>query len=358
MQHNYVNTSVLKYAAALLLALGLSACAGDKKDPKEPVSSGGGGGGGGDKNEKKDDSEAHVSARRVTLTNSLSNNPLTSQTINDAKAEALLGRLENTKNKATLEGRISAERLAKKGAGPVMAAAKKLADLEMDKGADRQISDDVKLDIALAAIGSRNFSLANHFLEDLTDSKDARVRAGANNAIGVIALKDDRVPEAVAYFKAALKAVPNYKPALLNLGFAALKGGDLNGAKRSLGDHLNDWFVKYGLITVARMEGNEQRADQLCDEVLKKESGHKAALFNCGLLEYQNKHNFKKAIELVNKAGKARGGEQGWDERIQMTETKIDQEEAKAKAADAKKKAAEKAAAPKPNGNGGAAKPN
>src|SRR6185437_9766343 len=124
------------------------------------------------------------------------------------------------------------------------------------------------------------------------------------NAMGVIALHDDRVPEAVLYFKEALKAVSNYKPALLNLGFAALKGGDLGAAKSALGGMQNDWFVQYGLITVARLEGNEGNANDLCESVLKKQPGHGGALFNCGLFEYQNKHNIAKAKEYLNRAGK------------------------------------------------------
>lgn len=288
-----------------------------------------------------DDAGARASANRVTLVNSLSNNQLTSHRVSANKAEGLIGRFDG-KSKGALEGRLSAERLARKGVGQVLGSAKRLAELEMEKGAGRTIEDDVKLEIALAAITSRNFALAEYYLQALTDSKSARVKAGAYNALGVVALKDDRVPEAVLYFREALKAVGNYKPALMNLGFAALKGGDLESAKRALGDMQSDWFVQYGLITVARLEGNEGRADTLCGQVLEKEPAHKAALFNCSLLEYQNKRSYNKARALADKAAKAAGGEPGWDDKAFALANDIDFAEAEAKQAIADKKAQEK----------------
>lgn len=327
-----------------LIAIGLSAflahaCASsEKKDDGDDL---------GSSNEdrkssgKDENDGARASANRVTLANSLSNNQLTSQTVSTSKAEGLIGRFDG-KSKGALEGRISAERLARKSVGQVLGTAKRLAELEMEKGAGRTIEDDVKLEIALSAISSKNFALAEYYLQALTDSKSARVKAGAYNAMGVIALRDDRVPEAVLYFRESLKAVGNYKPALMNLGFAALKGGDLDTAKKALGDLQSDWFVQYGLITVARMEGNEGRADSLCEQVLKKEPNHKAALYNCSLLEYQNNRNYGKARALADKAAKAPGGEQGWDDRAFALSNDIDFAEAEAKQAIAEKKAQEK----------------
>lgn len=325
-------------ALLLITTLGLAVgCAGgDKKDKTdEPVKNAKDEGGGGESG--KPDS-AYASSNRVTLTNSLSNNPLTSQTISDGKAEAEAGRY-NGKDKRSLEGKISADRLARKGPGQVLASAKRLAELEMEKGAGKTVGPDVKLEIALSALQAKNFALAEYYLQELTDKGvPAKVKAGAYNALGVVALKDDRVPEAVLYFKEALKAQGNYKPAMLNLGFAALKGGDLSTAKKALGEYQNDWFVQYGLISVARMEGNESGAEQLCDKVLLKEPGHKAALANCGLLEFQNKRNFAKAKDLLGKAMKAKGGEANWDEKVAQIFGQAQQEEAEAKAATPKDK--------------------
>jgi tetratricopeptide (TPR) repeat protein len=283
-----------------------------------------------------------VSAERNTFTNSWSNNQLTSHTINASKAEQQVEGLPlNSKEKKTLEGRLSAERLAKKSTAAALSSAKRIAEMEMERGASRQISDEVKLDLALAAINNKNFAFAEYFLTELFESKNARVKAAAYNALGVVALRDNRVPEAVAYFKESLKVISSYKPALLNLGFAALKGGDIDTAKRAFSSMQDDWFVQYGMISVARLEGQDKRADELCDRVLKKEPGHKAALFNCGLHEHQANRDYNKARSLLEKSGKARGGEPGWDEQAFRMITQVSFEQSAAKQDAAKKKAAE-----------------
>lgn len=344
------DTSRIASRGAVLLAfLAMMACAtGEKKGGgHESISGGGGGGGGAASAKSHEDSGAAASSHRVTLVNSLSNNPLTSETVNHAKAEQELEHFRAAKDERGIESRIAAARLANKGAGETLTAAKHLAQVMQEKGgAAKTVPDEVRLEIALAAAQGHNFALAEYLLQDLGESKHAVVKAGAYNAMGVIALRDDRVPEAVLYFKEALKAVPGYKPAQLNLGFAALKGGDLGNAKSSLGSMQNDWFVQYAMITVARLSGDDARAGELCERVLKKQPGHIAVLFNCGLYEYQNRHNVAKAKELLTKAGSAKGGENGWGERAFRLIAQIDAEEAEKKHEEAQKKA-EKAAAEK-----------
>lgn len=338
--------------ALVIVALMLAGCeTADKSDGAKDSSGDLSEGGGRDSGGRGDDSGAKASSNRVTVTNSYSNNPLTSQTINSNKAASLAQKFDG-KDERTLEGRVSAARLARKGLGEVMGAAKKLAEAEMEKGAARTISDDVKLELALAALDSKNFALAEYYLQVLTDSRDAKVRAGAFNAMGVVALRDDRVPEAVLYFRQALKAVGNYRPALLNLGFTALMGGDLKTAKQTLSDMSSDWFVQSALISIERIEGDTGKAGELCDRVLSKESGHKAALFNCGLLEFQNKKNYNKAKELFAKSSKSRGGEPGWDNKANAMLADVSREEQREKQAEARKKAAAAAAdAAKEGGN-------
>ena len=102
----------------------------------------------------------------------------------------------------------------------------------------------------------------------------------------------------------------------MNLGFSALRGGDIDTAKHSLNNQQDDWFVQYGMISIARLEGNADKVDSLCDRVLASHATHKAALFNCALHQFQTKRNFKKAKELLNNAAKASGGERHWDNRI------------------------------------------
>ena len=304
-----------------------------------------------DKGEEKASSsgskEPNASATLVTLTNSLSNNPLTSHTVSGSKVEDLVARFQDAKGRVQLESKVAAERLARKNLSQVLASAKKIAELEMEKSAGNTAPESTQLELAIAALNAKNYAFSEYYLQILTDSKNPKIKAAAFNAIGVIALKDDRIPEAVLYFKQALKASSNYKPAMLNLGFAALKGGDLETAKKALADMQSDWFVQYGLISVARMEGNEGRAGDLCEKVLSKEPQHKGSLFNCALFELQNKKNFAKARDLASKAASAKHGDLGWDERAMQLTNTIDAEESSIKKAQAQKKseqAAEKSA--------------
>jgi hypothetical protein len=91
-----------------------------------------------------------------------------------------------------------------------------------------------------------------------------------------------------------------------------------------------DWFVQYGLISIERLEGDAARATDLCEKVLGR-AEHKAALFNCGLVEFQNKKAYAKAKELFNKSAKARGGETAWDTLAVDMLTEVDIQEAEAK---------------------------
>lgn len=336
----------------LSLAAVIGCSTGEKKEGGAELDSKGKG----EARESPSEREPEASANLVTLTNSWSNNSLTSQTVNAGKAEELVAKFQGAKGRVQLESKVASERLARKGLGQVLASAKKIAELEMEKSAGATAPESTQLELALAALNAKNYAFAEYYLQLLTDAKNAKIRAAAFNAIGVIALRDDRVPEAVLYFKQALKAHGGYKAASLNLGFAALRGGDLETAKRALSDMQNDWFVQYGLLSVARMEGNDGRAGDLCEKILNKEPQHKGALFNCALYELQNKKNFAKARELANKAATARAGELGWDEKAMQLTNLIDTEEFVLKKAAAQKKAAEKSevkAEPKPQAEAG-----
>lgn len=297
------------------------------------------------KNEEKEQAapkEPEASNNFVTLINSFSNSPLTSHTVSLNKADEIAEKFMEAKSRAGLESKIAAERLSKKSLGQVLSTAKKLAATEMEKAAGNTIPDTAKLELALAAINNKNYAFGEYFLQILTDSKNPKIKAAAYNAIGAIALKDDRVPEAVLYFKQALSASSSYRPALLNLGFVALKGGDFETARKLLSDMQNDWFVQYGLITLARLDGNESIADDLCEKVLKKAPQHKAALHNCALLELQNKRNFNKARALAEKASTATYGDSEWDEKAMRLINDVDYEEAMSKREKVQKKSAEK----------------
>jgi len=317
--------------SVLVLGFGFVAgCAGGKKESSSSAKLDSGSS---QSAEAPADDAISISASRKNLVQSFSNNALTSHTISRSKADQVAARIESNlqgakeKDKRNLEGLVSARRLAGKPLDEVLTTSRLIAEIEMRRSVDKDISDDLKLEIALAAMQSGKFALADFYLDQLvTKSKDANARAGALNALGVIAVRQDRIPEAVAFFKEALKVNGSFKAAKLNLGFLALGGGDFALAKRMLNDMQGDWFVESGLLIVARLENDAGRADSLCGKVLAKKPEHKPTLFNCGLHEWQGKRNAEKAKELLTKAVKARGGRAGWDEKAYRLIGNIDTE--------------------------------
>jgi hypothetical protein len=318
----------VSFPGVLALALVLASCAtGEKKNQASRTDAK-------DAPPPDDDEPSSVSASRTTLVQSMSNSSLTNRTISRQKADEQAARLEpqrGGKEKRVLEGLLSAQRLSGKPVGDIMSTARAIADVEMRRSVDREISDDVKLEIAIGAVQQQKFALAEYFLSQLTASKDAKVRAGAWNLVGLIAIRQDRIPEAAFAFRESLKANGSYRAAQLNLGFLALRGGDFALAKRMLGEMQDDWFALSGLVIVERMEGDKGRADNLCEKVLDKRGDHKPTLFNCALHEYQGKRNFDKAKELLTRMTRARAapGSERWDEKAFRLIGEIDMEKAR-----------------------------
>lgn len=338
----------MRHSLALLFAalacLSLQNCSDGKKEAKEPVGSGGGGG------EKQQasggDDVSAVGADRKQVVNSMSNNPFTSHTVNRAKAAEISQSLGQNKNRDAQAnyGVIVANRLAGKTPQESFDEARAIVDRILAKNPDAELPEAVQLELAFAALHANKLALAEFYLDKLTKSKVAHIKAAAINAIGVVAIRMDRIPEAVATFKEALAAEKDYKPALLNIGFLALQGGDAATAKRALGGMQDDWFVDGGLISVDRLDGDADKAEQRCERVLSKHPKHKPTLINCGINAYQGRKDFKKARDYINRAIVVQGGSAAWDEKTGRLLGVIDSEEARAGQMKAAKEAEERAA--------------
>jgi len=84
---------------------------------------------------------------------------------------------------------------------------------------------------ALAALGRREFSTAERSLSELLErATSASDRAFLLNKRGVARIGLERPDLARADFAGALEALPNYAPALTNLGNLLLEDGDVPSA--------------------------------------------------------------------------------------------------------------------------------
>ncbi len=276
--------------------------------------------------------DLYVSSNYQTLTYSLSNNSLTSKTINVGKAKDLASDLEGKLASPTVKDRkdmialMAAKRLAGEGVGPVFQVAKKLMVVEMKEDIRHEMPEVAQLELALASIHSRQFPMAEHWIGKLLNSKNEKTKAAALTAQGMIAMIDGRLPEAVSLWNDAINLRKDYEPARLNIGFTALRYGDYKTAKAMLSGLPDDFFVTTGMIQIERLADNPKDAAQLCASVLEKRKNYKPALFSCALNEYQGLGNLQKARTELEEIAKTDGGPTSIDERAYLVIGKLEKE--------------------------------
>lgn len=306
---------IIRLLTLITCGLLVQCSGGNKSSPSEALS--------------KAENREEINSDLPSVVFSNSDNFLTSRRINKQKAKALLAKLQKSlqsepkQAKEHLTYLIAAERFSDENLSQIIETAKKLADIELQSGVEREISDSVKLELALAAIQNKNFSFAELYLDDLSKSKSKRVKAGAENAKGIIALIDGRIPEAVEFWKEALRVDANYEASLLNLGFVALMYGNFEFAKKMFEKIDDDWFAESGMLVASRLMGDTAVTSKLCDKLLVSHKEHKATIFNCGVHEWQSNRNLPKAKQLMQKAISLRGGPSSWSEEGEKTLAKV-----------------------------------
>ena len=278
--------------------------------------------------------ELDLSNSLRAVTHSLSNNSLTPVVFNKIKAEDAVRKLESTvkseggKDRSNIVGLMAAQRLAGLSIGNIVSTARRLIEIEVKVNVDREIPEVAKLELALAAMRQQQFGFAEHFLDDLLRSKQARIRASALTAQGVMALSDDRIPEAVSLWQEALKVVPDFQPAQFNLGYIALRSGDARTAIQMLGNMQDQWFAMSALVSAERLAGDTAKASSFCEKLMSQKPNYKPALYNCALNEFQNAKNLDKAKAILEKMVKNRGGRADYDDRAFKLISRIDMEKA------------------------------
>ena len=263
----------------------------------------------------------------------MQNGALTFHGVNREKAatiaESLNGKLAKptAKDRSALMGLISIQALAGLPTDELFSSTRRLVEMEMAKDINKDISDVTTLHLALAALNVRNLALTEHFIYKIIDTtKNKRVEAAAYTIEGMIAMLDERLPEAVASWQSALKSDADFRPANLNIGFLALRYGDFKTARAHLAKVEDDFYANYGLLVAARIEGKSGEVEELCTKVLGKKAKYRPAIFSCALNEFQVKRNFKKAQAMINEMLKDGKGPAQLDERAYRILDAIGQE--------------------------------
>ena len=344
---------------ALVIVIAMVGCAGSKKPKKirtsladssslkAPV-------------EDDDSGPVTIAGSKGTLSYSLSQNRMTGKRLDTKKASEYSSDLKGATKKADFkkrlqfEGYVIARALSGAGFDDVLAASRRLMGTLMSKKVDSELPPGIKLQLALAALKSGRYTMVSHFLSQVRDAKSPKLKAAALNLEGLLALRDERLPEAAEFWQESLKVVSNYKPARLNLGFLALKYGDHITAKKMLGSMQNDWFAVYGLVVAERLAGNSSRVVSLCRSLEGKKKNFKPGMLSCALNKYQGRGDYAGAKKDLQKIVGLKSGSTVIDEYAYKALAQIDKDEAKMRAAksksvakSAKKSATKKTKAPK-----------
>ena len=254
-----------------------------------------------------------VSGSDRIYTFSLSNSPLSSQQFSRAKAKdqvnKLVREIKSSKGNTQKEhvALMTVQRMAGSDLNTVFETAKRIALNEMKIDIAREMPEGAILELALASIVSANYSMADHWLNELMGSKDKKMRAAERTARGIIELRSGRLPEAVFNWNEALGFYQNYEPARLNIGFFALKYGDFQTAKKMLGPLKTDYFTMTGLMQAERLADRAKKVDAMCEQIIKSQPKYKPALFSCALNTYQGLGNLAKARTELEKVAQVGG---------------------------------------------------
>lgn len=276
------------------------------------------------------------------MTYSLSNNPLTSFKVRSQLAAGYAKTLGNRAQKAgdeqalQLQGIVTAKALAGANFAEILAATKRYMLVQMKRDVSSELPGQVRLQLAVAAMAKESYTMAQYQITQLLASKPAPIRAAAHNLNGLLFLKEGNFPDAVLSWQRALKVMPGYPPARLNLGFLAAKFGDFATAKKHLDSFQNDWFAATGLAVAERIAGNENRVLSLCTRILEQKPDYKPALLTCALNHYQGKNNQGAAKDLLKRLVKSNFGPKLIDELAYRVLGKIESSQQKAAIAGSK----------------------
>ena len=248
--------------------------------------------------------------------NSLSNNPLTSGSLDRGRAleQAVAIKDRTSTNESTKLKGLTSARLGGSDFYEVLEHTKSIMVKRAQKS-QKVLPDLALLEVGLTSIQEKNIARARIFLEPLLAStKNSLIKASIHNAYGVAYLQTHDYTAAAQSFKKALRISPRFVPALYNMGLLALKFGHYRESQRYLSDMQEDWYVRSALITSDRHLNRKSRVSSLCSQLTRQKSSHKMILFNCGLFYLENMGQKDQARNFIERATQQSGGESGWDE--------------------------------------------
>ena len=265
-----------------------------------------------------------------TITYSLKNSSLNSKQIKKRDLQIAIRDLErsigkpSSKDQKAMVALMGLRRLAGTDFRNITNIARTVILNELKINVSRDLPEMAKLELGLTAVQKKNFPMAEHWFNTLSRSKNKKILAAIATGRGMIELLSDRLPEAIFYWNKALKIIPNYRPARLNIGFYALKFGDALTAKKMFSGMSGDWFALTGTMQAERLSGNFSKVDSLCARLLEEKKSYKPAVFSCALHTLQGKGDAGAALTQFKGLSKLSGPPESINEIVDQYLNKLE----------------------------------
>ncbi len=205
------------------------------------------------------------------------------------------------KSVESLVDKMTIQRLAGAAHADVVASAREMIMASEGKPLSKDSTFRVNLELALSAIQNDRSSAAAYYLGKVKETGIPAAIAAQLTAEGILAMKSKDFSLAAASWRQALRIVPTYKAARINLGYLLLRNANATEAKGMLEPYQADWFAAAGLISAARMLGDSELAETLCADVLARQPSHGPSLLNCALQAAQAKKDYARADLLLSR---------------------------------------------------------
>ncbi len=142
------------------------------------------------------------------------------------------------------------------------------------------------IQLAIGAMRLKRFALAQYHLDQARNYTKQTVPGEIENIQGMIAIKQDRMDEALQFWREAVRKNPQHVSARLNLGTTALVLGDFQTADMYLGN-LSHEAAQQAMVATNRMAEVPPKAENLCKRLLQKKNVAKSVVYNCALNQWQ-----------------------------------------------------------------------
>ena len=160
------------------------------------------------------------------------------------------------------------------------------------------VSEEVLLSLALSAGIQEKKPLSFYLLDKLVFSKNKKIRSAAYNAYGVLVYQENRLMEAVGYWKKSLEEEPDNWAAMLNYAIVSLQYGRLKVLHDMEKKPIHEWAAAL-LSSMNKVEiGRISEAETICGELTHKKNNVMIE-YNCGVILSRNPANKSVAKKLL-----------------------------------------------------------